>query len=127
VRRQLKARAAAAGKSLNRYVLDLLEREVARPTGEEVLHRASRRTERSTASAIGALGPARQEREDSGGPISVVIVVDCAAVVDALTAAEGTDALRDVLASAELSAPQPGRAGTGLTSTSSHHAANPRV
>jgi predicted nucleic acid-binding protein len=35
-----------------------------------------------------------------------VIVVDCAVIVDALTAVEGTDALRDVLAGAELSAPQ---------------------
>jgi plasmid stability protein len=67
VRRQLKARAAAAGKSLNRYLLDLMEREVARPTVKEVLDRASRRTERSRASAIGALDAARQEREEQLG------------------------------------------------------------
>jgi predicted nucleic acid-binding protein len=34
-----------------------------------------------------------------------VIVVDCAAVVDALTAVEGTDDLRAFMASSELSAP----------------------
>jgi len=34
-----------------------------------------------------------------------VIVVDCAAVVDALTAVEGTDDLRDLLAGEELYAP----------------------
>jgi len=34
-----------------------------------------------------------------------VIVVDCAAVVDVLTAIEGTDDLRDLLAGEELSAP----------------------
>jgi predicted nucleic acid-binding protein len=34
-----------------------------------------------------------------------VIVVDCAAVVDALTGLDGTDALRAFLASEELSAP----------------------
>jgi plasmid stability protein len=67
VRRQLKARAAAAGKSLNRYLLDVMEREVARPTMQEVLHRAARRTERSTASALGALDAARQEREEQWG------------------------------------------------------------
>ncbi len=34
-----------------------------------------------------------------------MIVVDCAAVVDVLTAIEGTDDLRDLLAGEELSAP----------------------
>lgn len=72
-RRALEARAAARGESLNLYLLDVIEREVARPTVKEVLDRA-------------------------------VIAVDCAAVVDALTAVEGTDDLRALLASEELCA-----------------------
>jgi antitoxin FitA len=62
-RRALKARAAARGKSLNRYLLDLIEREVARPTVEEVLDRAARRAERARASAVGVIEEARGERE----------------------------------------------------------------
>jgi plasmid stability protein len=62
-RRALKARAAARGESLNTYLLDLLEREVARPTVEEVLHRAARRAERASASAVDVLQEARVERE----------------------------------------------------------------
>lgn len=62
-RRALKARAAARGESLNAYLLDLIEREVARPTVEEVLDRAARRAGRASASAIDVLEEARGERE----------------------------------------------------------------
>ncbi|MGL5929598.1 MAG: FitA-like ribbon-helix-helix domain-containing protein, partial [Dermatophilaceae bacterium] len=47
-RRGLRARAAARGQSLNAYLLDLLDREIARPTVAEVLQRAAGRTERAT-------------------------------------------------------------------------------
>jgi len=68
-RRALKARAAANGRSLNAYLIDLLQREVARPSVSEVLERAARRAERSTASAVGAVQAARDERqEEIGGP-----------------------------------------------------------
>lgn len=62
-RRALKARAAARGESLNTFLLDLLEREVARPTVEEVLDRAAQRAERASASAVDVLQEARGERE----------------------------------------------------------------
>lgn len=62
-RRTLKARAAARGESLNTYLLELIEREVARPTVEEVLDRAARRAGRSSASAVDVLDEARDERE----------------------------------------------------------------
>ena len=64
-RRALKARAAARGESLNRYLLDLIERDVARPTVQEVLDRATRRAEQASSSAVGALEEARSEREAS--------------------------------------------------------------
>ncbi len=63
-RRALKARAAARGESLNAYLLDLLGREVARPTVAEVLDRAARRSERATVSAVDVLDEARSERDD---------------------------------------------------------------
>lgn len=63
-RRALKARAAARGESLNAYLLDLLGREIARPTVAEVLDRAARRSERATASAVDVLDEARSERDD---------------------------------------------------------------
>lgn len=66
-RRELKARAAAQGKSLNTYLLDLINREVARPTVGEVLDRAARRSERATASALDAIAAARDEREAGRG------------------------------------------------------------
>ena len=50
-RRGLKARAAARGQSLNAYLLDIIERETARPTVAEVLDRAAQRAERANASA----------------------------------------------------------------------------
>ncbi len=62
-RRALKARAAAQGKSLNAYLLDLLDREVARPTVTEVLDRAARRSERATTSAVEVVAAARRDRE----------------------------------------------------------------
>lgn len=62
-RRALKARAAARGESLNAYLLNLLIREVARPTVAEVLDRAALRSERATASAVDALDEARAQRE----------------------------------------------------------------
>lgn len=63
-RRTLKARAAARGQSLNTYLLDLIEREVARPTVAEVLERAARRAERGTGSAVDVLEAARAERDE---------------------------------------------------------------
>ena len=63
VRRALKARAAARGESLNTYLLGLIERDVARPTVQEVLDRAARRADRATASAIDVLDAARAERD----------------------------------------------------------------
>lgn len=62
-RRALKARAAARGESLNAYLLDLVTREVARPTVGEVLERAARRTEHATVTAVDALHAARSDRE----------------------------------------------------------------
>jgi len=64
VRRALKARAAARGESLNTYLLDLVERDVARPTVKEVLDRAARRAGRASVSAVDLLNSARGERED---------------------------------------------------------------
>ncbi len=62
-RRALKARAAAQGKSLNAYLLELLDREVARPTVGEVLQRAARRAERANVSAVDIISSAREERD----------------------------------------------------------------
>lgn len=67
-RRVLKARAAARGESLNAYLLDLLERDVARPTVAEVLERAARRGSPATASAVVVLDAARREREGERRP-----------------------------------------------------------
>jgi antitoxin FitA len=63
-RRALKARAASRGQSLNSYMLDVLRREVARPTVAEVLERAAARSERATGSAVDALDAARGERDE---------------------------------------------------------------
>lgn len=62
-RRTLKARAAEAGTSLNAYLLELIAREVSRPTVAEVLNRAARRAERASGSAVDVLSAARAERE----------------------------------------------------------------
>lgn len=61
-RRELKARAASQGQSLNAFMLDLIEREVSRPTVAEVLGRAERRADRSSASALRVIESARTER-----------------------------------------------------------------
>lgn len=63
-RRVLKARAAARGESLNAYLLDMIDRDVACPTVAEVLDRAARRADRATASAVDALEQARAERDE---------------------------------------------------------------
>lgn len=63
-RRELKARAAAHGQSLNAYLLDLINREVTRPTVAEVLQRAVQRAERATGSAADAIDTARAERDE---------------------------------------------------------------
>lgn len=62
-RRTLKARAADRGESLNTYLLNLLNREVARPTVAEVLDRAARRSERATATAVDVLDESRSQRD----------------------------------------------------------------
>jgi antitoxin FitA len=68
-RRALKARAAARGLSLNSYLLELIDRDTARPTVAEVLERAAARAERATGSAVEALAAERGERgwELAGG------------------------------------------------------------
>lgn len=60
----LKARAASSGQSLNAYMLDVINREVARPSVAEVLQRAAHRAERATGSALDGLDAARAEREE---------------------------------------------------------------
>lgn len=62
-RRALKARAAARGESLNAYLLELIDRDVARPTVGEVLERAARRAQRAEVSAVDILHEARAERD----------------------------------------------------------------
>ena len=64
-RRALKARAARAGKSLNSYLLDVIEREVSRPTFEEVLERIAQRSERSPVSSRDLIRAAREQRAES--------------------------------------------------------------
>lgn len=63
-RRELKARAAARGQSMNAYLVDLVNREVERPTVAEVLRRAERRAEQADVSAVGIVAEARAEREE---------------------------------------------------------------
>jgi antitoxin FitA len=67
-RRALKVRAAARGESLNAYLLDLIERDVASPTVGEVLARAARRAERADRSALGAVLRGRAERGEHDDP-----------------------------------------------------------
>ena len=62
-RRTLKARASSRGESFNTYLLNLLEREAARPTVAEVLRRAAARDDRADRSAVEAIRDARAERE----------------------------------------------------------------
>jgi plasmid stability protein len=63
-RRALKARASARGESLNSYLLELINRDVSRPTIPEVLQRAARRAEHAGASAVDVMYAARAERGD---------------------------------------------------------------
>lgn len=63
-RRALKARAAARGESLNSYLLELIARDVARPTVADVFQRAARRTERADVSALQFVAAARAERDE---------------------------------------------------------------
>ncbi|MGL5829740.1 MAG: FitA-like ribbon-helix-helix domain-containing protein [Angustibacter sp.] len=62
-RAELKARAAAQGESLNRYLQRLIEREVDTPTVAAVLARAARRSERASSSSLSLVQEARRERE----------------------------------------------------------------
>ena len=62
-RRALKARAATRGQSLNTYLLEIIRREVDRPTVAEVLERAAERAERATASAVDAIAAGRSEHD----------------------------------------------------------------
>lgn len=64
-RRVLKSRAAARGLSLNAYVLELIAREVRRPTVADVIERASRRSERLPTSSANVLDDARKERDET--------------------------------------------------------------
>lgn len=66
-RRELKSRAAAQGQSLNAFLLELIDREVSRPTVGEVLGRAARRSERATVSAQEVLATARADRDGDIG------------------------------------------------------------
>jgi antitoxin FitA len=66
----LKARAAARGESLNTYLIGLIQRDVARPTVQEVLDRAARRVEAAQESAVAALAEERESREDVPAPRS---------------------------------------------------------
>ncbi|KAA8958682.1 hypothetical protein [Mycobacterium sp.] len=63
-RRELKARAAARGQSLNAYLLELIDREVSRPTVAEVLQRAAQRAERASGSAAQVVDVAREQRDE---------------------------------------------------------------
>ena len=62
-RRALKARAAQRGQSLNAYLLDLIDREAALPTIDEVLTRAASRSERSPVSSADVIRAEREARE----------------------------------------------------------------
>lgn len=67
LRRELKARAAARGQSLNAFLLEPIDREVGRPTVAEVLDRAARRSERATVSAQEVIAAARADRDGDIG------------------------------------------------------------
>lgn len=61
-RRELKARAASRGISLNDLLLDLLVEEASRPTVAEVLARARAHTERSSVSSVDIIRELRDGR-----------------------------------------------------------------
>ena len=67
-REALKARAAARGESLNSYLIRLLQRDVARPTVQEVLDRTARRVEGARESSVEALAQERGARGDEPTP-----------------------------------------------------------
>ncbi|HET8929031.1 MAG TPA: hypothetical protein VFN21_00095 [Acidimicrobiales bacterium] len=62
-RRALKARAAQRGQSLNSYLLELIDREAALPTIDEVLTRAASRSERSPVSSVDVIRADRETRD----------------------------------------------------------------
>lgn len=62
VHRALKARAAASGRSLSEYTLEVLKRETARPTVEEMVEHLSRR--RGVDLGGEAVTLLRRERDD---------------------------------------------------------------
>ncbi|MPZ54558.1 MAG: hypothetical protein GEU79_17840 [Acidimicrobiia bacterium] len=64
-RRSLKARAAERGESLNSYLLEVISREVERPTVSDVLARARARSERASDSSLDPVTTARSERESA--------------------------------------------------------------
>jgi plasmid stability protein len=70
VRRALKARAAARGESLNSYLLNLVAREVERPTVAEVLERAASRSEHLGSTSLDVITAARTDREGQLSPRS---------------------------------------------------------
>jgi antitoxin FitA len=63
LRRLLKARAAAQGQSLNSFLLDVLSREMSRPSVAEVLDRAARRSEKFSGSVVDLIREGRDERD----------------------------------------------------------------
>lgn len=63
-RRALKDRAAARGESVNTYLLDLLAREVERPTVREVLDRAAARSPMLGQPSAELVRTARAERDE---------------------------------------------------------------
>jgi predicted nucleic acid-binding protein len=91
-RRTLRARAAGRGKSLNAYLLELIAREVARPTVAEVLERAARRTEHLSGSSVDVIAAQREEREDH----EIVSALRRLTQRRRLSAAAAEDALGDV-------------------------------
>ena len=62
--RALKARAATQGKSLNAYLLEIIEQAVARPTISEVLERSARRAEQADTSAADIVNTIRSNRDE---------------------------------------------------------------
>lgn len=62
VHRELKARAARAGRSLSDYVLDELRRSLETPTREELLERIARRAPVRTRPSPAAVVRAERER-----------------------------------------------------------------
>ena len=62
--RILTERASANGVSLNRYLCEIIAREVERPTRVEVLERAAARPEKLKGSFLDAVQDAREEAAD---------------------------------------------------------------